>query len=81
MVWKGGVGGTWLAARTNFFPVFLEPVQETNFVLECFVSLIIVLAVKKVLISGHEINFFFSRSHLAPKFSKEVAKSKKLGAI
>ena len=30
--------------------------------------------------TGHEINFL-ARSRLAPKFSKVVAKAKKLGAI
>ena len=27
--------------------------------------------------TGHEINFFFSESHLAPKFFKVIANSKK----
>jgi len=30
--------------------------------------------------SGHEIKFFFSRSHLAPKYFKVVANTKKLVA-
>ena len=34
---------------------------------------------KEYNITGCEINFFFSESHLAPKFFKVVANSKKVG--
>lgn len=39
VVWKGGVGGISLAARNNFFALFLEFLHGKNFVLKCFVLL------------------------------------------